>query len=158
MIPNWDFDTVRAANPTKSRPEASFIQKPSSANFNRNDDRRHASPTRAVSPLAPAQPVPAQPAPTRPTPSPAAATAAAVAASSVYNNDRVPLDPPSDPAPEPPREPAPVVPKPKPASPKSQKTGSGEKSASLYDVVAPILSEMKTQHKYQDCVSFYLPL
>jgi len=76
-----------------------------------------------------------------------------VAASSVYNNDRVPLDPPSDPAPEPPKEPAPVVPKPKPASPKSQQTGSGEKSASLYDVVAPILSEMKTQHKYQDCTS-----
>lgn len=153
LIPNWDFDTVRPANPTKSRPEASFIQKPSSANLNRNEDRRHASPTRAVSPLAPAQPVPAQPAPTRPAPSPAAAAAVAVAATSVYNNDRVPLDPPSDPAPEPPKEPAPVVPKPKPASPKSQQTGSGEKSASLYDVVAPILSEMKTQHKYQDCTS-----
>ena len=155
MIPNWDFDTVKPANPTKSRPEASFIQKQPSPKESRSQDRRPASPTRAVSPLAPVKPVPAQPsqpAPSRPAPSPAAA-AAAVAATSAYNNDRVPLDPPSDPAPEPPKEPAPVIPKPKPASPK----GSGEKSASLYDVVAPILSEMKTQYKYQDCVSYYLP-
>jgi len=28
LIPNWDFNTVRPANPTKSRPEASFIQNP----------------------------------------------------------------------------------------------------------------------------------
>jgi len=144
LIPNWDFDTVR---PAKSRPEASFIQKQPSPKESRNEDRRHASPTRAVSPLAPAQPPaqPYQPAPTRPAPA-----AAAAVATSVYNNDRVPLDPPSDPAPLlPPSEPAPS--KPKPASPKQ--TGSGEKSASLYDVVAPILSEMKTQHKYQDCTS-----
>ncbi|CAG5113405.1 Oidioi.mRNA.OKI2018_I69.chr2.g7516.t1.cds [Oikopleura dioica] len=144
LIPNWDFDTVK---PAKTRPEASFIQRQPSP----KEDRRHASPTRAVSPLAPAQPVPAQPsqpAPTRPQ-SHVTAAAAAVA----YSNNRVPLDPPTDPTPAPPSDPAPVPVIPKQKTSPRQNDTTVEKSASLYDVVAPILSEMKTQHKYQDCTS-----